>query len=278
MEVSRQERNKGRLLRELVRFERETPTGALPDFVIIGAQKGGTTTLHGLLAQHPHVQGAVQKELHFFDKHFENGPGFYKRCFPQAEYRNGRRSITGEATPYYLFHPHVPRRLAQIAPQARLIALLRNPVDRAYSHYQMLISRRHETLTFEDAIEAEGPRLCGEADKMLRDEHYASREHQLFSYLARGIYVDQLVRWSRFFERDQILVLKSEDFYEQPAESFRRVLAFLDLPQWKPESWEVKRKGQYERPMHSDTRRRLETYFEPHNRRLYSYLGIDLRW
>ncbi len=278
MQAPRQQRHKKRLLRELDRFERKSPTGALPDFAIIGAQKGGTTSLYGLLVQHPYVRGAVLKELHFFDDHFEERAEFYKRCFPQAEHRNGRRTITGEATPYYLFHPHAPRRFAQTAPQARLIALLRNPVDRAYSHYQMIVSRRQETLTFEDAIEAEGSRLWGEEDKMLGDANYASDAHQKFSYLTRGVYVDQLVRWSRFFERDQILVLKSEDFYEKPVESFGRVLAFLDLPRWEPESWEVKRKGKYERPMDSDTRRRLEAYFEPHNKRLYGYLGQNLRW
>ncbi len=110
----------------------EPEIGALPDFVIIGAHKGGTTSLYHLLTQHPHVERAPVKELHFFNrpKRFDKGIEWYRQCFPQPRWKDGRRTITGEATPYYLFHPHAAERMAEAIPQARLIALLRNPVDR----------------------------------------------------------------------------------------------------------------------------------------------------
>ena len=172
-----------------------------------------------------------------------------------------------------------------MVPRARVIALLRNPVDRAYSHYNheittvsRLFKAGVEPLTFEEALELEELRLRGESDKMLEDERYASFNHQHFSYLSRGIYVDQLSYWSRFFSDEQMLVLKSEDFYERPSETLKRTLDFLGLPEWEPEAWEIVLKGEYEREMNPATRRRLEGYFEPHNRRLYEYLGADLGW
>jgi len=257
----------------------EPVRGALPDFVVIGAKKCGTTSFYHLLAQHPYVEPAAAKELHFFDLLFEEGAEWYRRCFPPPKWKDGRRTITGEATPYYMFHPHAARRMAEVVPQARLIALLRNPVDRAYSDYQMMVRRGFERLEFEEAIVAEEARLRDANDKLLEDEHHDSFEHQRFSYLARGIYVDQLLRWPKYFDKEQLLVLKSEDLLERPVDTFRLVFDFLGLHDWEPETWEVRKKGgKYEQKMDPATRKRLEEYFEPHNQRLYEFLGVDFGW
>ena len=234
-------------------------TGALPDFVIIGAQKCETTSFYHLLVQHPYVEPAATKELHFFDSLFEEGIDWYRRCFPPPVWKDGRRTITGEATPGYLFRPYVPERMTEVIPQAQLIALLRNPVDRAYSQYHQRLRKGGEHRTFEEVIiEA------------------ANKSHA--QYLSRGIYVNQLLRWSKFFSDEQMLVLKSEDFFERPQETLKIVLDFLDLPHWEPEALEVRKKGSYEQKMDPDIRRRLEEYFEPHNQRLYEYLGVDFGW
>jgi hypothetical protein len=238
----------------------EPDVGALPDFVIIGAQKGGTSFLYYLLALHPLVEPAARKELHFFDQPelFDNGAEWYRRCFPRLSSKDGQRSITGEATPYYLFDPPVAKRMAEIVPKARLIALLRNPIDRAYSHYQMQVKRGTEPRTFEEAI-----------------------EQQHSSYVSRGIYVDQLLRWFEFFSKDQMLILKSEDFFERPVEILKVVLTFLDLPDWQPEAPELQQRrhtGTYKQKMDPSTRRRLEAYFEPYNQRLYECLDVDFGW
>jgi len=168
--------------------------------------------------------------------------------------------------------------MAKVVPQARLFVLLRNPVDRAYSQYHHQTRKGRETLGFEEAIEAEEARLCGETDKMLEDEHYTSYNWLHFSYLSRSIYVDQLLRWSKFYGREQMLVLKSEHFFERPLETLKLVLDFLDLPDWEPETWEIHNKGHYEPEMDLATRQRLEDFFESHNRRLYEYLGVDFGW
>ncbi len=259
----------------------EPETGALPDFVVIGAQKGGTTYLYDLLTRHPLVGPAASKEVHFFDNLFDLGVEWYRSRFPRPQWKGGLRTLTGEATPYYLFHPHAAERMARVVPQARLIALLRNPVDRAYSHYQMVATRgSRETRTFEEAVKAEETRLGAERDKMLDNERYDSFEHQRFSYLSRGIYADQLMRWSKFFDREQMLILKSEDFFARPQHALQQVFGFLGLPEWEPDTSEFERKRNsrtYEK-MNPETRWRLEEYFEPHNRRLYAFLGRDLGW
>lgn len=260
----------------------------MPDFVIVGAQKGGTTSLFRLLSQHPGIRPADRKELHYFSLFYDRGLGWYRDCFPAT--REGE--ITGEGSPYYLFHPHAPERMAQTIPRARLIAMLRNPVDRAYSHWNhevttvsRMYKRTVEPLGFEDAVEAEEERLRGEEARMLEDPKYASFNHQHYSYLSRGVYVDQLARFSRFFDAKQMLVLRSEDFFERTSETLGRIAKFLDLPvglpEWEPESRSLENivlKGEYERGMSLATRRRLEDYFEPHNQRLRKYLGQDFGW
>src|SRR5215204_30223 len=250
----------------------------LPDFLIIGAQKCGTNTLYDLLSQHPGIERAITKELNYFNLHFEKGIEWYRSQLPLPRRNEEHKPITGEATPDYLFYPDAARRAAQVVPQARLIVLLRNPVDRAYSHYHHQIRKGRETLGFEEAIEAEKARLRCERDKMLEDEHYNSFNYRHFSYLSRGVYVDQLLRWSEYFAEDQMLVLNSEDFFERAPETLKLVLNFLQLPGWEPETWKIRNKGSYEQEMNPATRRRLEEYFEPHNRRLYEYLGMDFGW
>jgi Sulfotransferase domain len=263
--------------RTAARVAGESQTGALPDFVVIGGKKCGTTSFYYLLTQHPLVEPAASKELHFFDIVFDEGIEWYRRCFPQPTWEDGRRTITGEGTPY-MAHRLAPERMAQVIPQVRLIALLRNPVDRAYSDYQMAVRKEREPKTFEEAIGLdEGAMGAGQA-RLLDDDS---------EYLSRGLYVDQLLRWSRFFSREQMLVLKSEDFFERPKETLKVVLKFLDLPEWEPKASEtgMERKkrdkrnpGAYEGGMEAATRRRLEEYFEPHNKRLYDYLGTDFGW
>jgi hypothetical protein len=244
--------------------EGEPQTGSLPDFVIIGAPKCGTTYLYHLLTKHPHVEPAVFKETHYFDLLFEKGTEWYRQCFPPSRQKDGQRTITGEATPGYLFHPHAPKKMARVIPEAKLIALLRNPVDRTYSAFHFFpVKHGRQKGTFEETI----------ATSINRP-----RENRFFK---QGIYVDHLLRWAKFFSREQMLVLKCEEFFEYPQETLTRVLKFLELSEWKPNASELddkRNEGSYERAMDPTVRRRLEEYFEPHNRRLYEYLGVDFGW
>jgi hypothetical protein len=265
--------------REASQEHRAGSATALPDFIVIGAQKGGTTFFYNRLTKrHPYVEGAAKKEVHFFSRHFDRGVGWYMSHFPTPTRRNGRWVLTGEASPYYLYHPHAARRAAEVVPHAKLIVLLRNPVDRAYSHYNHQVKIGHETLTsFEEAIEAEERRLRGEKEKMLTDENYVSLSYPRFSYLSRGVYVDQLKEWHRYFDEEQLLVLKSEDLFQRTQVTFRRAQRFLGLPCNEIEFKPRKGEDRYAR-MDPLTRKKLEIYFEPHNQRLYDYLGVDFDW
>ena len=256
------------------------PMRTLPDFIIIGAQKGGTTFLNQLLAQHPRIRPAFLKEVHYFDLNFDKGVNWYRSNFPVRMGNDGY--VTGEASPYYMFYPHAARRASAVVPNAKLIALLRNPVDRAYSHYQHQALRvkgeGQETLSFERALEAEGERLRGEEERMLQDERYLSPNHRNYSYLSRGIYVDQLSVWSRFFDRSQILALNSDDLFDDTPSALATILDFLGVPQWMPDAYSISNKGKYNEAISATLRQRLEDFFRPHNLRLFDYLGEDFGW
>ncbi len=278
----------------------------LPDFVIIGAQRCGTTSLYNYLVEHPHVSPAFMKETHFFDFHFHRGVNWYRSFFPTAhgfsaagfrsvtyersveltgihpsnralKGRSRQGILTGESTPYYLFYPHAPQRVKEVVPGVKLIVLLRNPVDRAYSHYHHEVRTGAETASFEDALEREGEILPGEVAKIWEDGHYRSFSHIHHSYLSRGIYVDQLRRWIEIFGRERMIIIRSEDFFTDPALTVDRVFRFLGLPGWTASQYMKYNLAHYD-PMDATTRNRLLAHFEPHNRRLYEHLHLDLGW
>ena len=252
--------------------------GALPDFVIIGAMRCGTSRFYNLLIQHPNIKRAATKEVHYFDRteRLEKGIEWYRSCFPSLNGEDGRGSITGEATPNYLYEPLVPERMAQVVPYARLIVLLRNPADRAYSHYHQSVRRGMERRSFEAAVEEERAQLLdsGNGPSGTTTKPGVGYTPNL---LAKGLYVDQLQRWSEFYDEEQMLVLKSEDYFRDTTRVLERVQDFLGLPYRKLELSPRRTSDGYE-PMDPATRQRLEAYFEPYNQRLYEYLGVDLGW
>ncbi len=260
----------------------------LPDFLIIGTQRGGTTALYHYLRTHPCIKPATVTDTHFFERKFHKGLAWYRGHFPTrleryyAERLRRQALLTGEASSSYLFYPHAPRRVAHILPHVKLIVLLRNPVDRAYSQYFHAVELGHETLSFEEAIEGEEERTARERTKIMRDENYYSDTYMHRSYLSRGIYVDQLRAWMSLFPREQFLILKSEDFYADPVSAFKQVSAFLGLPETEPrlkkEAYKQYSHNTYFTTMDAALRRRLSAYFEPHNARLYDFLGIDFGW
>ena len=197
----------------------------MPRFVILGAQRGGTRSLYEDLTRHPLVQPARTDEVHFFSLFFDRGLRWYQSQFPPL----APGQITGEASPYYLFHPLAAKRLHAMLPEAKLIVLLRNPVDRAYSHFQHEVRQGTEPLSFEAAIAAEPERLAGEEARILEDDTYISFTHQHYSYLGRGRYVEQLRRWLSLFPREQLLILQSEAYFRDPGAIVQQVTEFIGL-------------------------------------------------
>lgn len=246
----------------------------LPDFLIIGAMKSGTTSLYHYLIRHPKIIPASRKEIHFFDVNFNKGISWYKSRFPLLS-NSKADCLTGEASPYYMFHPHAPRRICRTLPQGKLIVILRNPVDRAYSQYGFI--KGIKASSFEKAIQKEKKRINKAKENMLRDENFNSSFYRRHSYLSRGIYVDQLRAFKYYFRRNQILVLKSEDFFENPQHVLNRVCRFLELPKHNFTNFSVFNRRQYS-SMDPSTRKELVEFFKPHNKRLYKFLDEDFGW
>ena len=244
----------------------------LPDFLILGAQKAGTTALYAYLRWHPQITGPSFKEVSFFDRHYAKGERWYRAHMPVR-----RRSLVGEASPSYLFHPLAPERVAGMLPGARLITLLRNPVDRAFSHYQHEVALGREPLSFGDAVDREDERMQGELERMLRDPSYFSLAWWNYTYVARGRYTEQLERWFAAFPREQLLVLFTEELSADTAATYRRVLDFLGVTARDLESYPRIFDRDYA-DMNPGTRARLDKEFEDPNRRLASLLGRDPPW
>jgi len=244
----------------------------LPSFLILGAQKAGTTALYAYLRWHPQVTGPSFKEVSFFDRHYARGERWYRAHFPAL-----RRAAVGEASPSYLLHPLAPERVAGLLPNARLIALLRNPVERAFSHYQYEVSLGREPLSFEDALAAEEERLRGEVERMLRDPTYFSYAWWNYTYLARGRYAEQLERWYAVVPRERLLALFTEELAQDPGGTYRRVLEFLGLDAHDLPSYPRIFEREYEH-MPVDTRAQLESSFAEPNSRLQAMLGRELHW
>jgi Sulfotransferase domain len=254
----------------------------LPDFLVLGAQKAGTTALYAYLRWHPSVLGPSWKEVSYFDRHYLRGAAWYRGQFPTSahlwltRHRTGQAAV-GEASPSYLFHPLAPDRTARLLPRARLIVLLRDPVERAYSHYQHEVSLGREPLSFEQALEQEEPRLAGELARLTSDPAHFSRPWWDHTYQARGRYVDQVERWLAVFPRERLHVMISEEMLAQPADAYGSVLTFLGLRRHALVDFPRIFERDYP-PMATATRRRLAATFAEPNTRLELLLGRRLDW
>ncbi len=262
------------------------PTSAarpLPDYLIVGTQRGGTTTLHHWLAGHPGVLPArLTKGVHWFDTGFGRSEAWYRSNFPSERVRSaaarrlGYEPVVGEGSPYYMFHPFAPARIASVLPDPRLLVVLRDPVERAWSQYHHEVAKGFEDLPFEAALEAEERRLQGEAAR-LEDPRAASASHQHHSYEARGRYADQLEELWRQVGRDRVLVLFSDDLSADPVGTMTTVHRFLGLPPVPPDTekrWNLRSKP----AMPEGARSRLVEAFREPDARLAGLLGRPVPW
>jgi hypothetical protein len=257
---------------------------ALPDFLIIGTQKGGTTSLYHYLSQHPDVLKAYRKEVHYFDSYrYHRGPLEYRAMFPlQASLdrraKRGRPAITGEATPSYLWYPTAPERVAALVPHAKLVVLLRDPRSRAFSQYRQNVRWNVEPLSFGEALDAERDRLRAPLEQVMAGVD-GDRGTPLYrySYATRGHYADQLDRWHRHFPAEQFLILRSVDFLRDPEAGYREVCRFLGVPEVLPAQFDVRNAQGSAPPLDDDVRNRLTEVFEDDLDRLAADYGVDLR-
>jgi hypothetical protein len=257
-------------------------TRQLPSFIVVGAQRAGTTSLFRALMSHPLVYSAnYHKGVNYFDVNYHRDFSWYQGHFPTtARLQRGRADgepITFEASGYYMFHPCAAERMARHLPDVRIVAMLRDPVERAWSAWKHESARGYETETFEVALEREDERLAGEAERMVTDAGYQSFSHRHHAYVRRGQYAEQLLRLQSHFGAEQIHVIESESFFTQPEAAYGGLLDFLGLPPILPERFD-RWNGRPSGSMPLPTRTGLEDRFRPHDRALADLLGREPAW
>lgn len=256
----------------------------LPGFLIVGAQRAGTTTMYRAISQHPGVlKPVLHKEVHYFDDAYERKLSWYRAHFPLEsrarwiERSTGISPIAFEASPYYMFHPLSGERIARDLPDVKLLVLVRDPVERARSAHSHEVTLGHEELPFEAALEVEDARLEGEVERILADPSYASHSHRHHAYLARGRYIEQLERLETLFGRDRIHVIDSDDFFAEPKRVYDAVLEFLELPHRGYPTF-GRENARPPTSMPKSLREALEAHFLPFDERLAKWLGRHPRW
>ena len=253
----------------------------LPDTIIIGAQKSGTSSLYSYMKQHPDLVASYGKEVHYFDggrdpevDAYAEGEVGYRAHFPLSwRARVGQRIF--EASPLYLFNPLVPRRISELVPEVRLIAILRNPTDRAISHYFHEKRNGRERLSLMEALLAEEDRLR----PVLASKNYKSEAYIHFSYKARGVYREQIARYFDYFGSDSMLILKAESLDSDPIGTLRRVFDFLAVdPSFVVPDLRPRNVASDSHRVEPEVHQHLSDYFRPHSRDLYDLLGEDFGW
>ena len=250
-----------------------------PDFLLIGANKAGTTSLIDYLRLHPRIFISRIKEPCFFSDPAQRarGEGWYESLFAGArpDQLRGEGSTTYSRWPY-LEEPWTldPREeILARRPDVRLVYLVRHPVDRAFSHYYNNLRLGRENLSFEDAIDAEEERIAGEEERLLSDPQAVSLAHKRYSYLRRGLYAEQLLRWQSCFPEEQLLLVDAGRLFTDPRAVVAEVLAFVGVDPWEPPNFAARNEGRHGEAMQAATRSRLEVFYEPHEQRLSDLIG-----
>lgn len=254
-----------------------------PNFVIAGAQRCGTSSLYKYLCSHNQILPAKKKEIHYFDTNLDKGKKWYNSHFPSALKRveqmilRGKRILTGEASPYYIFHPHAVERIAEYNKNIKIIIMLRNPTERAWSHFKFGKARHYENLTFTEALIAEKKRTEDDFKKMLNDKNFNSVDYQRYSYLKRGRYIEQIKEIFKYFDKKNILIIKSEDFFNNTQKIMDTVCSFLGIENMKGD-YKVINKTEHKKIIDFKIKRYLDNYYRPYNKKLYDYLKVNFDW
>jgi len=253
---------------------------SIPAFIIVGAQKAGTTSLFNYLAQHPQLVPANDKEIHFFDGGLDSGVDNFAKGYKwyreQFSHKNNLKSkqLTFEASPLYLFNPLVPGRMYSMLPDLKIIVLLRNPVERAISHYFHECRLGVESLSILEAFEAEEERLSD----ALNNNDFKSFNYIHFSYKSRGIYSTQLKRYFKYFSEERMHIINSDDLFRNTDTTLKKLFCFLGVDDFvqianlQPHG--VAKKPKVDLPVYDY----LATFFQKYNQDLYKLVRRDFYW
>lgn len=247
-----------------------------PSFIIVGAQRSGTTTLYRVLSEHPDVVRPTQaKGIGYFDVNYSRGPRWYAGHFPlalPARWRTRGRAQAFESSGYYLFHPLAAERIARDLPGTRIVVVVRDPAERAYSAHKHESARGFEVEPFETALALEEERLAGEAERIVAEPGYASFEHRHHAYLGRSRYSEQIARYLELFGASRVHVVDADRFFADPYTEFEVLREWLGLRPWRPSSVE-KWNARTGAPLSPELRLRLQEELAPYD----SQLAVQMR-
>ena len=248
---------------------------ALPNFIIIGAMKSGTTSLYNYICDHPSVIAAEYDEIGFFDSNYHLGLNWYRSLFPTKKQlksleQKEDQGITGEDTPFYFWNEESANRIKEILPNVKLILILRNPINRAYSEYHDKVQSGRTKKSFEQYIQSE-------LENLKKNSPPPSKFNDDDSILLRGIYSKQFENWSRIFSKKQIIVLQSEQLLEKPQKVLNEIYNFLGLTEFNLKNKFSKKKKKYQ-DMNSETREILRDFYYPYNEKLFQMIEKRFDW
>lgn len=243
-----------------------------PDFLIIGAMKCGTTFLYHYLNEHPEIEMSRIQEVNYFSRHYYRSKWFYRSFFPYKS----RQMKSGESGIHYIFDPRCPARIKKDLPNAKIILLLRNPIDRAHSHYNQIHSIDPAD-NFEHAIELEETRVAHLQEKIANRKFYTSVEYETYSYANRGLYYQQLSKWLEHYKLEELLIIKSEDMYANPNKTLEKVYQHIGVSIEFPQNLKPQNSREYE-PMTDAMRNKLKEFFAKDSEKLKQLLGDNFSW
>ena len=253
---------------------------AKPDFLIVGAQKSGTTFLLSALSESDNLLPSALKEIHYFDINYKKGEDWYCSFFPSRNAMIARQKkvsakvITGEASPFYMYYPYAAKRAHTFSPGLKIIAVLRDPVERAISHYYHSKAWGFESLSIDEAFAAEESRLARDKERMLNDREYLGLSFGNHSYVDRGHYARQLKQWEKYFSREQMLILDSRALFKDTQKVLNEVCAFLDIPSFAHADGASKNITSGKEDVNDALRDKLSAQFVTSNDELFEYTGI----
>ncbi|WP_431711832.1 sulfotransferase family protein [Glutamicibacter uratoxydans] len=253
----------------------------MPDFIVIGAQRSGTTTLYRLLSSHPQVvRPTASKGIKYFEDYYHRGPRWYQGHFPlrlTAKFLAHGEPKTFESSGYYSFHPLAAQRIVKDLPGTKLVMMLRDPVDRAYSAHRHELMRGFETEEFERALELEAGRVDGELERIEQDPNYSSYSLRHHAYLLRGKYIDQIRRIHDAVGKENLYLMDADDFFSHPQEEFRALQLWLGLEPWTPDNIPAEN-SQPRAPMTAQLREKLREYYDSADAELAQVMGKQPSW
>ncbi len=247
----------------------------LPTAVIVGDQKAGTTQLYAYMVKHPRCLGAAEKEVNYFSKHAHRSVAWYRSRFPWRRRVWRRRAQVLEASPSYLATPSALRKMGQVLPNARVVVLLRDPVSRAFSHYQHWKTRHMESRSFEEVVEEE---ICANTFPAKWGVALDENCPRMWGYVARGYYALQLELLYKVYRRNRVLVIDSSSLFADTAAVCNRVFSYLGLEDFDVEPTKVYNRGFYRETIHPRVAERLREHYRPYDAMLAEILGQPPGW